>query len=80
MATCQRCKGYLDDGHVCAGRFAALRAWVADIALGVVVGGGLGALVAGALGAATFGAELDFLGFLFGAAAMVAFLHWQRRL
>jgi hypothetical protein len=66
MATCARCHGYLDEGHVCRRRPASGPRF-GDFFLGIVLGGALGVILFGMIGDAVFGRALDTPGLLVGA-------------
>lgn len=79
MATCARCHGYLNEGHVCrrrperGGRFG-------DFFLGVVLGGALGVIIFGMIGDAVFGLALDTPGLFLGAIAGVTVVRTSHKL
>ncbi len=80
MATCPRCYEYLDDGHVCRGRFrrgvkTAFRGFV-TLAIGALVGG----YALGTLGQMTGFTQLGIFGAVAGlVAAFVIYRSLHRR-
>ena len=78
MATCPRCREFLDDGHVCTG-LAARRAkqlfvFTVTAVVGLVVGG----VLFGLLGEAMAIRELDVVGMVAGPIAAVILVRAMR--
>jgi hypothetical protein len=79
MATCARCRGYLNEGHECRRR-PERGSRFGDLFLGMVLGGALGVILFGMIGDAVFGRALDTPGLLLGSIAGITIVRTSHKL
>jgi hypothetical protein len=80
MSTCARCGGALTGDHVCHGRLMAAAQWLADIALGGLLGGAVGLLLFGHVLTIVTGESYHLVGLAAGPAAGIAVARTLRKL